>query len=254
MSDAVPQAAPLPRVDWVAPGVRKGRVPREGYMRGWGIQYKDVRDAVRADPIYRDALALANGRSVMAEDNRINLFLILRHFVSAIPFGHIVEFGSYRCGNAMFMARVLQRMGSAARVYALDTFAGMPATDASIDAHSAGDFRDVSVDEIRAAMASAGVDNVDLVQGRFEDTAAPLMQRLGQSVALAHIDSDIYSAIATAYDAVRPHMVRGGYYVFDDATVSSCLGATEAVEELVVRRDWLHAEQIFPQLVFRAGL
>jgi hypothetical protein len=103
-------------------------------------------------------------------------------------------------------------------------------------------------------MASAGVDNVDLVQGRFEDTAAPLMQRLGQSVALAHIDSDIYSAIATAYDAVRPHMVRGGYYVFDDATVTSCLGATEAVEELVVRRDGLHAEQIFPQFVFRAGL
>ncbi len=53
---------------------------------------------------------------------------------------------------------------------------------------------------------------------------------------------------------MRARMVRGGYYVFDDATVSSCLGATEAVEELVVRRDGLHAEQIHPQFVFRAGL
>ena len=65
--------SPLPAVDWVAAGVRKGRVPREGYIRGWGIQFRDVRDIVRRDDIYRDALALADGRSVMAEDNRINL-------------------------------------------------------------------------------------------------------------------------------------------------------------------------------------
>jgi hypothetical protein len=73
-------------------------------------------------------------------------------------------------------------------------------------------------------------------------------------VALAHIDSDIYTAVASAYEAVMPHMVEGAYLVFDDATVASCLGATEAVEELVIRRDNMHAEQIFPQFVFRAGL
>lgn len=245
--------SPLPAVDWVAGGVRKGRVPREGYIRGWGIQFRDVRDTVRRDPLYRDALVLADGRSVMAEDNRINLYLLLRYFLPAIPQGPIVEFGSYRCGNAMFMARVLQRLGSTAKVYALDTFAGMPTADATIDAHSAGDFADADLREIRAAIAAAGLTNIELVPGRFEDTAAGLVERVGP-VALAHLDSDIYSAIATAYDAVRHRMVRGGYFVFDDATVSSCLGATEAVEELVVRRDGLHAEQIFPQFVFRAGL
>ena len=35
-------------------------------------------------------------------------------------------------------------------------------------------------------------------------------------------------------------MVNGGYVVFDDAAVSSCLGATEAVEDLVIRRDGLN--------------
>lgn len=245
--------SPLPAVDWVAAGVRKGRVPREGYIRGWGIQFRDVRDIVRRDDIYRDALALADGRSVMAEDNRINLYLLLRWFLPAIPAGPIVEFGSYRCGNAMFMARVLQRLGNPATVYALDTFAGMPTSDATIDAHSKGDFADVDLGEIRAAIGKARLSNLALVPGTFEATAPGLMQRIGR-VALAHLDSDIYSAIATAYDAVRQHMVRGGYLVFDDATVSSCLGATEAVEELVVRRDGLHAEQIFPQFVFRAGL
>ncbi len=50
---------------------------------------------------------------------------------------------------------------------------------------------------------------------------------------------------------VKPVMVPGGYLVFDDATYSSCLGATEAVESLLVRRDGLNSEQISPQFVFR---
>ncbi len=241
----------LPAVAWVDERLRKGRSPRDGYVRGWGLQFGGLRDKVRADPLYAEAAALAAGRSVLSEDNRLNLFLILKFFLPRLAFGHVAEFGAYRGGNAMFMARVLQRVRPGARVYAFDTFAGMPRTDPSIDAHQAGDFADVDLDELRSAAAGAGLDNLEFVQGLFEDTVAPWLVGHGP-VALAHIDSDIYSAIATSYDAVKPHMVPGGYFVFDDATVASCLGATEAVEELAIRRDGLHAEQIFPQFVFRA--
>lgn len=243
----------LPEVAWVADGARKGRVPRDGYIRGWGIEFGELRERVRSDPLYVAALALAEGRSIMAEDNRINLFLILRFFLDKIPFGHVIEFGSYRAGNAMFMARVLQEVRPDAKVVALDTFSGMPETDATVDAHRQGDFSSVDLDETRAAVAAAGLANLELIPGRFEDTAAIALARLGP-IALAHLDSDIYSAIAFGYDAVKRHVVRGGYLIFDDATVSSCLGATEAVEELVIRRDWLHAEQISPQFVFRVGV
>lgn len=243
----------LPAVQWVAAGVRKGRVPHDGYVRGWGIQFGDLRDKVRADPLYQSAAALAHGRSVMNEDNRINLYLILRFFLPRMPFGHVVEFGSYRGGSAMFMARVLAETNPAATVYAFDTFAGMPAADSRVDAHRKGDFADVDVAEIRAAIAAQRLTNLELVIGTFENTAATALARIGP-VALAHIDSDIHSAIVFAYDAVKRHMVRGGYVVFDDATVSSCLGATEAVEELVIFRDGLHAEQISPHFVFRIGL
>ncbi|HKE40826.1 MAG TPA: TylF/MycF/NovP-related O-methyltransferase [Casimicrobiaceae bacterium] len=243
----------LPDVPWVAEGSRKGRAPRDGYVRGWGMQFRGLKDSVRADPLYQAACVAAGGRSVMAEDNRINLYLILRFFLTRIPFGHVVEFGSYRAGNALFMARVLQEVRPEAKVIALDTFAGMPQTDSSVDAHNEGDFANVDVDEIRAVVAASGLSNIDLVQGRFEETASLALARAGP-IALAHIDSDIYSAIAFAYDAVKRHMVKGGYVIFDDATVASCLGATEAVEELVIRRDWLHAEQISPHFVFRIRL
>jgi hypothetical protein len=70
-------------------------------------------------------------------------------------------------------------------------------------------------------------------------------------VLLAHIDCDVYDAVAYAWETVQPCMAPGGYVVFDDAHTSGCLGATEAVEELVIRRDGLHCEQIWPHFVFR---
>jgi predicted O-methyltransferase YrrM len=240
----------LPTIGGLARGLRKGRSVYEGTQRGWGLQYGDLREQVLADPLYQEAAALAAGRSLVAENNRLNLFLLLRFFLAPLPAGHVVEFGSYKGGNAVFMAHVCRVLHPGTRVYALDTFEGMPPTDKAIDVHNAHDFSDVVFDDLQAYVASLHLDNLVLVRGRFEATAVPVLADAG-SVRLAHIDCDIASAVAYSYDAVRPHMVRGGYIVLDDATVSSCLGATEAVEDLIIRRDGLHAEQIWPHFVFR---
>jgi len=69
---------------------------------------------------------------------------------------------------------------------------------------------------------------------------------------LVHIDCDLRDSVGYAYNASRPFMVPCGYIVFDDATTSTCLGATEIVEELAIRRDGLFSEQIWPHYVFRA--
>jgi hypothetical protein len=241
----------LPEFPALEPGLRLGRSVKDGYTRGWGIQFGRLRDDVRSDPLYKKACKLASGRSVVSEDNRINLFLICRFFLERLEPAHIVEFGAYKGGNALFMASVASDLSPGTTVYALDTYTGIPDADPSIDAHSAGDFGDVDLGALRGYADKSGIKNVEFVQGRFEDTAASLLSRIGK-VALAHIDSDTYASVAFAYDVVRPHMVAGGYLVFDDATVSSCLGATEAVESLLIRRDALNAEQIWPHFVFRA--
>jgi hypothetical protein len=234
-----------------APTLRKGRCVTDGYARGWGLQFGDLRSKVASDPLYREAMRFVQGRSVVAEDNRMNIFLILRDYLKHVEFGHIAEFGSYKGGNALFMAYVAGRLYPGMRVYAFDSFAGMPETDARIDAHSAGDFADVDLDELRRFADAQQIKNIEFVKGLFEDTVPTTLPRLG-TIALAHIDCDIYSAVAYSYDAIKPFVVDGGYIVFDDAVVSSCLGATEAVEELAIRRDGLHSEQIFPHFVFRA--
>ena len=233
--------------------IRRGRNISHGYARGWGLQFSDLREQVRQDPLYQEALALSKGRTIVAEDNRMNIFLIMKYFLPDIPFGHIVEFGSYKGGQAIFMSHVAKMLLPGVNIYSFDTFKGMPPTDLNIDAHNAGDFRDVDLVELRAFSKTHGLDNLEFVEGLFADTAPKILPNI-KSVCLAHVDCDIKSACVFSYDVVRPFMVNGGYYIFDDATTSSCLGATEAVEEVLIQRDQLYSEQIFPHFVFRHNL
>ena len=247
----VPRDSYLPEIMHISRDMRNNRSIYDGYVRGWGIQFGELKNRVRQDPLYQQALGLARGRTIITEENRINLFLLAKFYLGKIPSGHIVEFGSYKGGNAIFLAYIVNKLYPGVKVYALDTFAGMPQTDSKIDAHKEGDFSDVDLNELRSYVAKKGITNLHFVKGLFHDTAPNVLKDVKQ-VALAHIDCDIYSAVAYSYDVVKEYMVPGGYIVFDDATVSSCLGATDAVETLVIRRDGLSSEQIYPQYVFRA--
>ncbi len=244
--------ADLPVFSHIPEGLQRGRSVRDGYARGWGLQFGELPARIAADPLYREAVALAGGRTVQSEANRMNIYLLLRLFLERLPAGNIVEYGSWRGGSAIFMAKVCQGVLPGVQVYALDTFAGMPTTDSRIDAHRGGDFSGVELDELRAYSKSVGLTNLHFRQGLFQDTVPGLLPSAGP-LRLVHIDCDIRSAVAYAYEASLPQMVEGGYIVFDDSLFSSCLGATEVVEELVIRRDALHSEQVYPHHVFRAN-
>jgi predicted O-methyltransferase YrrM len=230
--------------------VRKGRCPQDGHDRGWGLEFGNHREAIEADPDFRRAITRAEGRTVVTRDRLRNLFLLIARYLPSLPPGHIIEFGSYRGGSAFFMAELAAKYLPGTMVYALDTFAGMPSTDSGIDRHSPGDLQ-ADFAEAAAAKDQFGLTNLRLIKGPFNETAPSILEEAG-SLRLAHIDCDIYDSVLYAYDACRRFMVPGGYLVFDDATAPSCLGATEAVEEAVIRRDGLLSEQIWPHHVFRA--
>ena len=234
-----------------APLRHRGRNVRAGYQRGWGLQFSDLAQQVRSDKLYREALAAGGDRSGVSEHNRMNLFLLLRFGFEELAPGHIVEFGSYRGGSALFMAKVCKELFPQTRVFGFDTFEGMPETDANRDAHRKGDFADTNYDEIRRLIDRHRLgDNLELVKGLFEDTVPGILPRIGP-IRLNHVDCDIYSAVKYSYECTIPHMVDGGYWVFDDALYSSCIGAMEAAEEVLIQRDRRFAEQVYPHLVYR---
>ena len=244
--------ASLPDGPFVEPGIRKGRVPKEGYQRGWGLQFGKLRDIVEREQLFKKAAEAGAALSQwIALEKRTNIYLLLTRFVPRLADQNVIEFGAFKGGTSVFMATVLQEMAPSAKVYALDTFGGMPPTDKAVDAHNTGDFSTASLDFLNEQIRLRQLTNLVPVKGLFQETfpCLPTGLRFG----LAHIDADIYSAIKYAQDAVWPRMTRGGYVVYDDADVSSALGATEAVEELIQERR-IHCEQIWPHFVFRVGL
>jgi hypothetical protein len=136
-------------------------------------------------------------------------------------------------------------------VFAFDTFSGIPYADEAADQHAAGDFNDVDFEELASFVAEAQLSNLHLIRGRFEDTAPATLKGI-PAIRLCHVDCDVREAVAFSYDAAKPKMVNGGYIVFDDALYSTCLGAMEAVESLVIQRDGLNSEQVYPHFVFRS--
>jgi hypothetical protein len=228
-----------------------GRSPYESYQRGWGLEFGKLREEVAKDPDYVRAMERAEGRTLVRADRLMNLFLIIKFFAAKLPLGHIVEFGSYRGGSAFFLATLAEKFLPRATVFGLDTFSGIPSADPRIDAHSAGDFALTDFDELIRAQNQFGLRNLKFVRGLFSDTAPALLSGIG-TIALTHIDCDTYESVKFAYETSIRYMVPNGYLVFDDSTTSSCLGATQAVEECVIQRDGRYSEQIFPHHVFRA--
>lgn len=229
-----------------------GRNVSEGYQRGWGLEFGDLNQQIEAHPLYQEAIAAASGRTVLAIPRIRNLFLLLACYLGKLKSQDCIEFGAYRGGSTLFMACILRALYPTAKIYSLDTFAGMPDTDKQVDLHSKGDFRDVSIDDVRGAAEKLKLENIVFVQGLVERTFPAKIPR-ATKFGLAHIDLDIYPAIRHSQKEVWPFMTPGGYIVYDDATVSSCIGATQAVEEFIVERN-ARSEQIFPHFVFRVGL
>ncbi len=180
------------------PLIRFGRSIRDGYARGWGLQFGDLAKKVSADPMYQKAMSISGNRTVVSDGNRMNLYLIIAAYLNKLPFGHIIEFGTYRGGTAFMMAYLAKQLLPGVKVYALDSFEGMPETDRAIDAHGKGDFADVDLAETRQYAERCKLDNLVFVKGLFEQTTQAVLAE-AKSVALAHIDCDIYCAVAYSH-------------------------------------------------------
>ena len=85
-------------------------------------------------------LSAAENLTVVSEERRMNMFLLLTKYIKNIENGDWIEFGSYKGGNAIFLAIISKVIGSNNKIFACDSFVGMPKTDKSLDLHNEGDF------------------------------------------------------------------------------------------------------------------
>ncbi len=226
----------------------KGRNIVAGAARAWGLQFGALGEALEQDFLYQESFKLARNITLLQEPLLKNIFLILKYGITDKA-SDIMEFGSYRCGNAIFMAKVAQELGYTGKIYAFDTFEGIPHANAGIDFHVKNDFNDVVFEELTQKIQNLGLTNLVLVKGLFEETLPPLIPTIKKAM-LVHIDCDVEAAARYVILTMEKQMADRGYMIIDDVTMPTCLGVLQAVEELLQKRGF-HAEQVLPHFVYR---
>lgn len=240
----------MPRV------IERGRCVYDGYQRGNGLSHGDLANKVWNDPVFRKAYSAARDipavRTMCTEDRLMNLFLLIKFFLGDLGSQNIIEYGTFKGGSALFMAILLKEYHPHARIFALDTFEGMPDGINALDLPPPDDFADTNLEVLRFTANSLGLDNVEFVKGLIQDTA-PAVYAEAKDFGLAHVDVVLHEAVVYAQDSIWDIMPAGGYIVYDDATEPTCPGATRAVEKMITQRN-ISIEQVWPHIILRAHL
>lgn len=152
--------------------------------------------------------------------------------------GDYAEFGSWGGLTLSLAYRESRRHGHGAKLWAFDSFQGLPAPKDERDTHpewSAGKLA-TTLEEFHDLCAAAGIprDAYTAVPGFYEDTLTPMApDDPPENIALAYVDCDLYSSTKTVLDYLRPRLKHGMIVAFDDWF---CWSASQISGE---RRAWL---------------
>lgn len=143
-----------------------------------------------------------------------------RYFPSLGP-GDIAEFGVFDGGSTREMARLAPER----RVWAFDTYEGMPAKEFNPiwDHDEPGKFKPT---EAVAALFD-GFGNIIPMKGRFEETI-PLVPS-GVKFCFVYMDCDLYESHRQVFEWLPKHLTPGAVILIDDYRI--CKGCKKAVDE-----------------------
>jgi len=152
--------------------------------------------------------SIANGY----ENTLVHLYECVTNAARLELEGALVEFGVFKGGTTMFLARLARALDRNWRVIGFDTFGGFPPRRSPFDmySHPGAVFTDFASVE-----RYLGAADVELIRGDIVDTARQLADI---PVVVAFVDTDNYSSAKAAVEALRDNVVVGGAIVFDHLT------------------------------------
>ena len=190
-----------------------------------------------------DHLLLPPVDSLVSVRRQLATVRMAAYAVKNLPVGDLVETGVFRGGTAVLMARVLRNLSSSRRLWACDSFQGLPPAQAedwrrggcgnltvprrrSCGVGSAGQYRSPRA-VVELLMRSEGLmHHVRIVPGWFHKSLPPQGLR---SIAMLRLDGDTYNGTYEALQRLYPLVVHGGIVYVDDA--GSYRGAAVALRE-----------------------
>lgn len=184
------------------------------------------------DPAFLPIMERVKSYTMTSVERMFALYKSVEYIVKAGVSGDMLECGVWRGGSMMLVAETLRSLNDTTRtLYLFDTFDGHPKPDPKNDIDLYGnsipdeaknrtsdegsDWCCVSIDEVRANMASTGypMKNVMLVKGPVEKTAAANAPQL---LSLLRLDTDWYASAKIELEVFWPRLSRKGLLIIDD--------------------------------------
>ena len=123
--------------------------------------------------------------------------------------GDVAEFGVYKGGTAVFLARIIQSIGMKSQIFAFDTFHGFPKTRSVLDMYN--DPHDEFFDYEEVAQYCRPFD-IELIKGDINETYHRIKDT---KLVLSFFDTDNYSPARNALELCYKQTVKGGILAFD---------------------------------------
>jgi hypothetical protein len=196
-------------------------------------------DIAAAEPVFALCYEGVRHHSMLTWPRLLQLYKSVEHICEQGIHGDIVECGSAGGGSAILMALALRHCGdeTSRRIFACDTFNGMPPPAGAVDSKLDDSLQPASASHWATGTCSSpprhihelcdafGV-TVQPIVGLFEDTLPTLP---ATKIALLHIDADWYESTKTVMMHAFPRVGAGGIVQIDDYEYWS--GCRRAVDE-----------------------
>ena len=170
--------------------------------------------------------------ALMRQDARTDTFIRAVEFVNFERVaGDIVECGVHGGLSLAVLAKAatFDPKGMSRRLVGFDTFDGLPPSGEVHARWAAGDCaytaawhplsgpgERVTAELTRRLFRECGLEAPQLYEGRFDQTMPPAILSAHPSIALLHVDCDLYESTRDALEAAAPALQDGTILLFDD--------------------------------------
>lgn len=220
---------------------RFGRVPpntKTAWKRLRSAAYAGINGALRKAGLALTETRMGTRETMTSPESLTNIQECVRAVISDGVPGDLIETGVWRGGSAIFMRACLEAYGDTARrVWAADSFEGLPKPDAKYgadigDTHWKQGLGVGGVDTVKRNFAKYGLldERVRFLVGWFKDTipTAPI-----DKLSVMRLDGDMYESTIECLVHLYPKLSVGGFCIVDDY---GCVpGCKQAVDDY--RRD-----------------
>jgi len=178
----------------------------------------------------------------------IHIYQSIKYLADSGISGDVAEFGIFKGGTVVFIAKTLRHFGFASKIYGFDIFDGFPSRKSLFDMYSNPkcEFKDFAAVEQYCA-----TNGVDVVKGDICETYQALAD---VDLMLTFFDTDNYSPTRAALDMCFERTLKGGVIAFDHFvsdprfiyTIGERMAASEALSARKVLN--LHGTGVFIKL------